>query len=133
MNKFLAQFFPLEKATKLRIDISNFFQYKGENFYETWERFKNLLRKFPHHSFTKWMQVHHFYNGLSEPTRTLIDASVGGAIIGRNEVEAYQILKNIALNNCQWLVERVAPKKQARLYDLDVFTNLATQVSTLSK
>ena len=60
------------------------------------------------------MQVHHFYNGLSAPTRTLIDASVGGAIMGRNEVEAYQILENTALNNCQWQVERVVPKKQAR-------------------
>ena len=79
------------------------------------------------------MQVHHFYNGLNAPTRTLINASARGEIMGRNEVEAYQILENIALNNCQWPIERVAPKKQARVYDLDVFTNLATQVSTLSK
>ena len=43
--------------------------------------------------------MHHFYNGLSIPTRTLIDASVGGAILGKNEVEAYQIMENIALNN----------------------------------
>ena len=79
------------------------------------------------------MQVHHFYNGLTAPTRTLIDASAGGAIMGRNEVEAYQILENIALNNFRWPVERGAPKKQARAYDLDVFTNLAPQVSTPSK
>ena len=72
------------------------------------------------------MQVHHFYNGLSCPTRTLIDAYDGGAIMGKNEVEAYQILKNIALNDCQWPVERVAPKKPARVF------NLSAQVSTLS-
>ena len=64
-NKFLARFFPSAKAVKLRIDISSFYQYEGESFYEAWERFKDLLRKFPHHSFTKWMQVHHFYNGES--------------------------------------------------------------------
>ena len=79
------------------------------------------------------MQVHHFYNGLSCLTRTLIDASVGGAIMGKNEVEAYQILENIALNDCQWLVERVAPKKPVGVFDLDMFTNLSTQVYTLSK
>ena len=79
------------------------------------------------------MKVHHFYNGLSAPTRTLIDASIGGAIMGKNEVEACQILENIALNNYQWPVESVALKKQVGTYDLDVFTNLATQVSTLSK
>ena len=33
--------------------------------------------------------MHHFYNGLSAPMRTLIDASIGGAIMGKNEVEAY--------------------------------------------
>ena len=48
-------------------------------------------------------------------------------------MEAYQILKNLALNNCKWPVKRVAPKKQAEAYDLDVFTNLAAQVSSLSK
>ena len=71
-NKFMAKFFPPEKATKLRIDISSFYQYEGESFNEAYERFKDLLRKFPHHSFTKWMQVHDFYNGLSRPTRTLM-------------------------------------------------------------
>ena len=79
------------------------------------------------------MQVHHFFNGLSRPTRTLIDASAGGAIMGKNEVEAYQILENITLNDCQWAVERVAPKKPTRVFDLDMFTNLYAQVSTLSK
>ena len=65
--------------------------------------------------------------------KTLIAASAGGANMGKNEVEAYQILDNIALKNWQWPVERVVSKKQAGAYDLDVFTNLATQVSTLSK
>ena len=132
-NKFLARFFAPAKAAKLRIDISSFYQYEGESFYEAWERFKDLLRKCPHHSFTKWMQVHHFYNGLSRPTRTLIDASTGGAIMGKNEAEAYQILENIALNDCQWPVERATPKKPTWVFDLDIFTNLFAQVSTLSK
>ena len=78
------------------------------------------------------MQVH-FYNGLSRLTRTLVDASAGGAIMGKNEVEAYQILENIALNDYQWPVERVAPKKLVGVFDLDMFTNLSAQVSTLSK
>ena len=52
--------------------------------------------------------MQHFYNGLIISTRTLIDAYVGGAIMGKNEVKAYQILENLALNNCQWPIERVA-------------------------
>ena len=54
-------------------------------------------------------------------------------IMVKNKVEAYQILENIALNDCQWPVERAAPKKLAGVFDLDMFTNLSTQVSTLSK
>ena len=100
MNKFLTRFFPLAKASKLRIDINNFFTLDGETFYEAWEIYKDLLRKCPHHNLPKWMQVHHFCNGLSIPKRTLIDASIGWEIVGKNEVEAYQILENIALNSC---------------------------------
>ena len=74
---------------------------RWESFYEAWERYKDLLRKFQNQNLPKWMQVHHFYNGLSVPMRNLIDASVGGVVMGKNEIEAYQILENIALNNCQ--------------------------------
>ena len=56
--------------------------------------------------------MHHFYNGLSVPTRTLIDASMG-TIMEKNEIEAYQILENIVLNNCQWPTKRAVPKKVA--------------------
>ena len=79
------------------------------------------------------MQVHHCYNGLGCPTWTLIDASTRGAIIGKNEVEAYQILENIALNDYQWSVQRVASKKPVGVFDLDMFTCLSSQVSTFSK
>ena len=51
----------------------------------------------------------------------------------KNEVEAYQILENIALNDCQWPVKRAAPKKPAELFDLDMFTNMSAQLFTLSK
>ena len=50
VNKFLTWFFPLAKATKLRIDINNFYQIDGRSFYEAWERSKDLLRKCPNHN-----------------------------------------------------------------------------------
>ena len=53
--------------------------------------------------------------------------------MGKNEVETYEILENIALNDYQWPVERVAPKKPTGVFDLDMFTNLSAQVSILSK
>ena len=100
VQKFLAKFFHLAKTLKMRIEIKNFTQYEGETFYEAWDRYKELLRKCPHHSSPKWMQVHHFYNGLTGTKRTLLNASTGGALMRKSESEAYQVLENMDINNC---------------------------------
>ena len=47
--------------------------------------------------------------------------------------EAYQLLEDINLNNCQWLSERATPKKLSGVHELDVFNNLAVQLSLLTK
>ena len=78
----------IAKTTKIRIEINNFAQLEGESFYEAWDQYKELLHKCPHHSLPKWMQVHHFYNGLNGTTRTLLDASVGGELMSKSENEA---------------------------------------------
>ena len=63
----------------------------------------------------------------------MIDASAGGAILGKKEIEAYQILENITLNNCQWQTERAVQKKVAGVHDQDVVTNLVARISLLSE
>ena len=84
VHKFLSKNFPPEKAAKMRIEIHNFSQNEGETFYEAWDRFKDLLRKCPHHGLVKWMQVHHFYYGLIGTTRTLLATLAGGALMSKN-------------------------------------------------
>ena len=44
--------------------------------------------------------MHHFYNGLIGTIRTLLDASTGGALMRKSEDKAYQLLENMAINNC---------------------------------
>ena len=44
------------------------------------------------------MQVHTLYNGLSDATRTVIDASVGGALMKKTMDQAYEILEDTANN-----------------------------------
>ena len=124
MHNFLLKIFPSAKAAKMRIEIHNFTQYEGGTFYEAWDYYKDLLGKCPHHGLTKWMQVHHLYNGLTETTRTLLDASVEGALMSKSANEAYQLLEDMALNNCQWPTERATPKKLSGVHELDVFNNL---------
>ena len=80
VQKFLTKFFPHGKIAQLVQEINTFRQLEGESLAEAWDRFHELLRKCPHHRLTRWMQVHTFYNGLRNATRTVIDASAGGVM-----------------------------------------------------
>ena len=69
---------------------------------EAWERFHELLRRCPHHKLIKWMQVHTFYNGLSDSARAIIDASEGGALLKKTTDQVYEILEDRTTNSNQW-------------------------------
>ena len=101
--------------------------------YDSWERFKELLRKCPHHGIEKWMLVHNFYNGLNGTTRTIIDVAAGGAFMSKSANEAYELLEEMAMNNYQWPTERGQPKKVAGMMELDAITMLTAQVAALTK
>ena len=133
VHKFLAKFFPPAKTAKLRIEINNFAQHDGETLYEAWERYKELLRKCPHHGLPKWMIVHNIYNGLNGTSRIVIDASAGGSFMKKSEEEAYELLDDVATNNFQWPSERVAAKKATGVYEIDALTALTAQVASLTK
>ncbi|GJS98306.1 zinc finger, CCHC-type containing protein [Tanacetum coccineum] len=49
ITRFLAQFFPPERIAKLQNDILIFQRHQNESLYDAWNRFKDLLRKVPHH------------------------------------------------------------------------------------
>ncbi|GKC90702.1 zinc finger, CCHC-type containing protein [Tanacetum coccineum] len=48
-TRFLAQFFPPGRTSKLRNDILMFQQHQGESLSEAWTCFKDLIQKVPHH------------------------------------------------------------------------------------
>lgn len=48
-----------------------------ETLNEEWERFKDLLRKCPHHGLPKWLVIQIFYNDLNHCTRLTIVATAG--------------------------------------------------------
>ena len=99
MQKLLTKFFPPSKIAQLVQEIITFRQLEGENLAQAWERFHELLRRCPHHKLTRWMQVHTFYNGLRDATRTVIDASTGGALMKKTMDQAYEILEDAAINS----------------------------------
>ena len=133
MLKFLTKFFPLVKIAQLVQEINTFKQIEGENLAEAWDRFHELLRRCPHHRLTRWMQVHTFYNGLRDSTRTVIDASVGGALMKKTTDQAYEILEDAATNTNQWPRNRITTVKAVGSIDNEVLINLVTHVAQLTK
>ncbi|XP_022898454.1 uncharacterized protein LOC111411971 [Olea europaea var. sylvestris] len=129
-QKFLAKFFP---PAKMCNEISNFSQLEGETLYEAWERYKDLLRRCPHDGLSKWMQVQNFYNGLAASIRTLIDASSGRAFMGKSLDDAYDLLEEMAMNNYQWPNERILPKKEVGVHEVEAITTLIAQVHNLTQ
>ncbi|KAH9647957.1 hypothetical protein KPL70_025394 [Citrus sinensis] len=107
-DKFLMKYFPPTKNAKLRNEITSFHQLKDESLYDTCERFKELLRRCPHHGIPYCIQLETFYNGLKPSTRLMVDASVNGALLSKSYNEAYEILERIANNNYQWPSTRQA-------------------------
>ncbi|XP_063948190.1 uncharacterized protein LOC135152262 [Daucus carota subsp. sativus] len=54
-QKFLNKFFPMAKTAAIRNAITQFSQQSGETLCETWERYKEMLRKCHHHGMPDWM------------------------------------------------------------------------------
>ena len=133
VQKFLTKFFPPSKIAQLVQEINTFRQLEGENLAEAWERFHELLRRCPHHRLTRWMQVHTFYNSLSDSTRTVIDALAGSALMKKTTDQAYGILEDMATNSNQWPRETRISRKAVGGADTEVLSNLVSHVAQLTK
>ncbi|KAF7820643.1 uncharacterized protein G2W53_026098 [Senna tora] len=132
-QQFLTKYFPPGKTAKMRNDITSFVLLDNESLYEAWERFKELLRKCPHHGLPKWLQVQTFYNGLSSEIRTSIDAAAGGALMSKPVDAAYTLLETMSSNNHQWHSDRHVHARVAGVQDSDMFASLFSQIAVLTK
>lgn len=48
-KKFILKHFPPSRIVQFRNEITSFIQLDNEPFYDTWDRFNDLLRKCPYH------------------------------------------------------------------------------------
>ena len=74
----------IAKTKKIISEIASFTQHSLVSLYEAWERYKELLRKCPHHGLLDWVQLQTFYNGLTNETKTLVDVVVDGSLMEKN-------------------------------------------------
>src|SRR5262249_54661330 len=124
---------PPSKTAKLRNDISTYTQMESESLYEAWERYKDLLRRCPHHGLPTWLQVQTFYNGLIHGHKAMIDAAAGGTLNNKTPEAGYELIDEMATNSYQWHVDRTVTIKQAGVHNVDAVTVLAAQIELLNK
>ena len=99
---FLSKFFPPSKAAKVRDSIVNFKHQSGDAFYETWERFKDLVVSCPHHGLEQWFLVDVFYRGLSSGQRQRVDTFRHNTIASMSPDEAWDTFEDLATNSELW-------------------------------
>ncbi|XP_056169335.1 uncharacterized protein LOC130138641 [Syzygium oleosum] len=97
------------------------------------ERFKELLRRCPHHGLPVWMQVHTFYNGVMPNLRSTIDAAAGGTLNNKSPEEAFDLLEEMAANSYQWPIERLSARKSSGIHEVGVNTTIVAEFAALNK
>ncbi|RWR94836.1 hypothetical protein CKAN_02414900 [Cinnamomum micranthum f. kanehirae] len=80
-QKFLDKYFSVGKTNQYRRSTTSFAQTDGEQSHKAWDRFKDLIRKCPHHQIAKWQLVQFFYDGLCPEWRNMIVTASGGSIM----------------------------------------------------
>ena len=63
----------------------------------------------------------------------IIDAASGGALMGRERDEAYELLEEMASNSYQWQSDRAMPRKAAGVHEIDAISAIHAQLALLTK
>ncbi|KAL0415889.1 UNVERIFIED_CONTAM: hypothetical protein Slati_3420800 [Sesamum latifolium] len=92
-----------------------------ESLHDTWEHFKGMLRRCPHHELPVWQQVQTFYNGVILANRATINAAVDGTIMPS---EAFNTIDEIATNLYSYGLEKT-DKRVADIHSIDAITTLS--------
>nr|GEV93499.1 reverse transcriptase domain-containing protein [Tanacetum cinerariifolium] len=121
---FLRKYFPPSMVTKLRNEITNFCQRPDESLFESWERYKLSIDRFPNHNMLPVTQIDTFYNGLTLRHRDTINATAGETFMKRRPEECYDLIKNMTAHHNDWdnSAQRTyqAPAYQAPRYQASV-------------
>ncbi|CAL5350857.1 unnamed protein product [Camellia sinensis] len=138
VKKFLSKFFPMAKTNALRRKISDFSQNEHEKFYESWERFKDLTLKCPHHGLETWRLVQYFYNGLTQSHRNMIKSMNGGGFLSLREDAAYEFLEKLSASSQQWDFNSYRDKsdsssKRGGLYEVKDDSELKMKLDDLTR
>ncbi|GKC22276.1 hypothetical protein Tco_1024426 [Tanacetum coccineum] len=99
-TKFLNKYCPPGRTAKKMEEINNFQQEPDETLYKAWERFKELLMKYPQHYLTEIQDVILLYNELDVPTRQILNSR--GVVPTKNIADAKTAIQEMAEYSQKW-------------------------------
>ena len=130
-NDFITKFYPHGKTNMMRKLIMSFSHNGNE---------QSLLRKCPHHGFSRWQLVHYFYEGMDYQNKKIIDASCGGSIASKSEDQSYRILEELSQNSFNYTISSTYDRsnvsfKKEGIYELvrHAEKDLMDEISEISK
>nr|GEX78324.1 reverse transcriptase domain-containing protein [Tanacetum cinerariifolium] len=93
--------FSLEGATRIWLEKEphrSIFTWDNlrfdESFSKAWDRFKDLLRAYPHHGFSELHQLDTFYNALNSKDQVLLNSADGGNFLDKMPRECLAIIES---------------------------------------
>ncbi|GJZ76764.1 hypothetical protein Tco_0641436 [Tanacetum coccineum] len=76
--------------------VMNVTDGSGESLSEAWTRFKDLLRKVPHHGIDIWLQVQIFYDRIDHTLKRTVDYVAGGRIRKLSAEKSWATIEELA-------------------------------------
>ncbi|GJR61321.1 hypothetical protein Tco_1503483 [Tanacetum coccineum] len=77
-------------------------KHQDESLYDAWTRYKDLIRKVPHHGLRLWSQIQIFYDHIDRYTQRDIDHAAGGDLMKLSGEEARETIEDCAQCDKQW-------------------------------
>ncbi|KAL8087990.1 hypothetical protein AgCh_037944 [Apium graveolens] len=105
----------MAKTAAIRNALTQFAQQTGESLCEAWDRYKEMLRKCPHHGMPDWIIINYFYNGLGVTSRPMLDAASRGAFVCEFCVGAHETDQCAISSESAQFQPQYAPRQQLQL------------------
>ncbi|GKD91980.1 hypothetical protein Tco_1371817, partial [Tanacetum coccineum] len=88
--------FPFQRYTLV------FQQHQDEPIYDAWTRFKNLIKRVPHHGLDLWSLTQFFYDHVDDYTRMDLDFVADGNLRELSGEEAWETIENFSQGQKEW-------------------------------
>ena len=99
VEAYMSRFFLFSLTSERREEIIVFKQEKDESLYNSWERYKILLKRCLMHGIDLTTKMDLFYHSMNYTSKGIIDAAYCGAFKRKSAEEAKQLIEDLAKCN----------------------------------